>query len=321
MFNGTITGRGLADLMVGAVGSLEHGVPNLLVMDMTYIGLYGAGRVAPGRPRDIQLRRCAGSRTSASRCSTAARHIFNHDNFVEGREEQGVRQRAGRAALPGRRRLPAGQERVQREVAGRVAAPRPCVGRDWRRPPGVPDLVRTDLRLPERRLHEHQRVGAAMGQPLAHHARRSSTIRTRSSAATRIRSRPTPTRFPGVRRVRRDGSEHQPAARAVVERDAREAARDELVGDGRTTSAATRITSGRRKRSTRACSWVSARARSTASRTRCAARSQTSISAASSRSRIRRRARCSASWTSTTTSAGRGTTASGSRGTRRSATA
>jgi hypothetical protein len=41
MFNGTITGRGLADLLVGAVGSLEHGVPNLLIMDMNYIGLYG----------------------------------------------------------------------------------------------------------------------------------------------------------------------------------------------------------------------------------------------------------------------------------------
>ena len=41
MFNGTITGRGLSDLMVGAVGSLEHGVPNLLIMDMNYIGLYG----------------------------------------------------------------------------------------------------------------------------------------------------------------------------------------------------------------------------------------------------------------------------------------
>ena len=40
MFNGQTTGRGLADLMVGALGSLEHGVPNLLVMDMIYAGLY-----------------------------------------------------------------------------------------------------------------------------------------------------------------------------------------------------------------------------------------------------------------------------------------
>ena len=40
MFNGQTTGRGLADLMVGALGSVEHGVPNLLVMDMVYAGLY-----------------------------------------------------------------------------------------------------------------------------------------------------------------------------------------------------------------------------------------------------------------------------------------
>ena len=40
MFNGQTTGRGLADLLVGALGSVEHGVPNLLVMDMDYVGLY-----------------------------------------------------------------------------------------------------------------------------------------------------------------------------------------------------------------------------------------------------------------------------------------
>jgi hypothetical protein len=40
MFNGQTTGRGLADLLVGAVGSVEHGVPNLLVMDMNYAGIY-----------------------------------------------------------------------------------------------------------------------------------------------------------------------------------------------------------------------------------------------------------------------------------------
>lgn len=40
MFNGQTTGRGLADLLVGALGSVEHGVPNLLVMDVDYIGLY-----------------------------------------------------------------------------------------------------------------------------------------------------------------------------------------------------------------------------------------------------------------------------------------
>ena len=40
MFNGQTTGRGLADLLVGAVGSVEHGVPNLLIMDMMYAGIY-----------------------------------------------------------------------------------------------------------------------------------------------------------------------------------------------------------------------------------------------------------------------------------------
>jgi hypothetical protein len=38
--NGQTTGRGLSDLMIGAVSGMEHGNPNLLVMDMTYLGLY-----------------------------------------------------------------------------------------------------------------------------------------------------------------------------------------------------------------------------------------------------------------------------------------
>jgi hypothetical protein len=41
MFNGTIHGPRLSDLMVVQSGSLEHGVPNLLIMDMNYIGCMG----------------------------------------------------------------------------------------------------------------------------------------------------------------------------------------------------------------------------------------------------------------------------------------
>jgi hypothetical protein len=39
-FNGQTTGRGLADFLIGAVSGMEHGVPNLLHMDMFYTGLY-----------------------------------------------------------------------------------------------------------------------------------------------------------------------------------------------------------------------------------------------------------------------------------------
>src|SRR5205814_9145021 len=39
-FNGQATGLGLADLLMGRVGRLEHGGPAILPMDQWYAGLY-----------------------------------------------------------------------------------------------------------------------------------------------------------------------------------------------------------------------------------------------------------------------------------------
>jgi Carboxypeptidase regulatory-like domain len=83
MFNGTITGRGLADLMVGAVGSLEHGVPNLLVMDMNYIGLYAQDAWRLGDRVTFNY----GARWEpylGQQMLYGGANIFDHDNFAKG---------------------------------------------------------------------------------------------------------------------------------------------------------------------------------------------------------------------------------------------
>jgi Carboxypeptidase regulatory-like domain len=87
MFNGTITGRGLADLMVGAVGSLEHGVPNLLVMDMPYFGIYGqdAWRIGDRVTLNYGLR---WEPYLGQQMLYGGASIFDHDNFVNGVKSQ-----------------------------------------------------------------------------------------------------------------------------------------------------------------------------------------------------------------------------------------
>lgn len=87
MFNGTITGRGLSDLMVGAVGSLEHGVPNLLIMDMNYIGLYGQDQWRVGDRVTFNY----GARWEpylGQQMLYGGANIFNHDNFVNNVKSQ-----------------------------------------------------------------------------------------------------------------------------------------------------------------------------------------------------------------------------------------
>jgi hypothetical protein len=87
MFNGTATGRGLADLLVGAVGSLEHGVPNLLIMDMNYVGLYGqdAWRMGDRVTFNYGLR---WEPFLGQQMLYGGATNFNHDNFVNGVKSQ-----------------------------------------------------------------------------------------------------------------------------------------------------------------------------------------------------------------------------------------
>ena len=201
MFNGQTTGRGLADLLVGAVGSVEHGVPNLLIMDMNYAGLYAqdAWRMSD---RVTVNWACAGSRSSASRCSTAGPRTSTTTTSSNNVKSKVFLNAPAGLLYPGRRGLP---RRARAATSKRWLDFSPRVGLAWdvqgdgRLAFRV--LVRVDLRLPERRLHEHQRLGAALGQPLAHHDHDASTTRTPSSAATRTRSPPTPT--PSSRRSAR----------------------------------------------------------------------------------------------------------------------
>ncbi len=81
MFNGSTTGRGLSDLMVGAVGSLEHGVPNLLLMNMPYFGIYGqdAWRMTDKVTLNYGVR---WEPFLGQRMLYGGASIFNHDNFI-----------------------------------------------------------------------------------------------------------------------------------------------------------------------------------------------------------------------------------------------
>ena len=113
MFNGQTTGRGLADLMIGAVGSLEHGVPNLLLMDMPYAGLYAQDAWRMGDRVTVNY----GVRWEPFIGPADAlwrRQHLQPRQLREGRQEQGVRQRASGLALPGRQRLPEGKSGYNR---------------------------------------------------------------------------------------------------------------------------------------------------------------------------------------------------------------
>ena len=81
MFNGQTTGRGLADLLVGAVGSVEHGVPNLLIMDMNYAGLYAqdAWRMSDRVTVNLGVR---WEPFLGQQMLYGGATNFNHDNFI-----------------------------------------------------------------------------------------------------------------------------------------------------------------------------------------------------------------------------------------------
>ena len=83
LFNGQTTGRGLADLMIGAVGSVEHGVPNLLIMDMVYAGLYAqdAWRMSDRVTLNYGVR---WEPFLGQQMLYGGATNFNHDNFANG---------------------------------------------------------------------------------------------------------------------------------------------------------------------------------------------------------------------------------------------
>ena len=85
--NGQTTGRGLSDLMVGAVSGMEHGNPNLLVMDMTYVGLYAqdSWRAMEGVTLNYGLR---WEPFLGQQMLFGGASIFDKDNFNSGVRSQ-----------------------------------------------------------------------------------------------------------------------------------------------------------------------------------------------------------------------------------------
>src|SRR5258706_226937 len=114
MFNGQTTGRGLADLMIGAVGSLEHGVPNLLIMDMPYAGLYGqdAWRIADRATLNYGVR---WEPLIGQQMLYGGASIFNHDNFANGVRSKVFLNAPAGLLLPGDARFPAGKSGYNRQ--------------------------------------------------------------------------------------------------------------------------------------------------------------------------------------------------------------
>ena len=115
MFNGTITGRGLSDLLVGAVGSLEHGVPNLLVMDMNYVGLYAqdAWRLSDGVTFNYGVR---WEPFLGQQMLYGGATNFSHDNFVNNVKSTVFLNAPAGLSYPGDKGFPAGKSGYNRRL-------------------------------------------------------------------------------------------------------------------------------------------------------------------------------------------------------------
>ena len=113
MFNGQTTGRGLADLMIGAVGSVEHGVPNLLIMDMPYAGLYAQDAWRMGDRVTLNY----GARWEpfiGQQMLYGGASIFNRDNFVSGVRSKVFVNAPNGLLYPGDSGFPAGKSGYNR---------------------------------------------------------------------------------------------------------------------------------------------------------------------------------------------------------------
>ena len=229
IFDGSASGLGLADLLLGRVTSVEHGGPQDVPIRSNYLGFYGQDtwRASDRVTLNLGLRWEPYFGVSVD---NNAVYNFNIDNFRRGIKSTGVRERARRSPLSGRRRFPIRKDRPQQTVDELLAACRRRVGRDRRRAHGAARVVRVGLRLHVERLSPDQLLGAAVRQPLAHH--RSAGTHGRPVRGRRGRSPPDcdqPRRdVPRVWLVRHHESRHQLATRAELERHLRAADRGEL---------------------------------------------------------------------------------------------
>ncbi|PYR82028.1 MAG: hypothetical protein DMF87_03155 [Acidobacteria bacterium] len=195
-FNGSLTGSGLGDFLTGQASTLTHGTPSILHNYQWYTGVYGqdAWRASDRLTLNVGLR------------------------------------------WEPYRWLPEGEDWHEQAVGESVAASRRRLGRHRRRPPRGAIVVRHQLRSSHRNLPAGACVGGAVRQPphadREHPLRRSVSQRARRAAAPGACTAARQHRVSRPRLLRRDRSEHQLDASAVVERHSRTAGRH-LVAGGR----------------------------------------------------------------------------------------
>ena len=161
IFNGSATGLGLADLLVGRVTSVEHGGPNRVLVNNWHMGLYAQDSWRASSRVTLNVRRAVGAVLRPERREQRDRDLQDGE-FPAGDQEQGVPQRAGRPDLSGRRGVPAGTDGVGRPVVEPRAAPRawrgtstamavsPCVRRTPWGTTSCPASTTTSTRRPRR---------------------------------------------------------------------------------------------------------------------------------------------------------------------------
>jgi outer membrane receptor protein involved in Fe transport len=89
-FNGSITGRGLADFLTGQASTLEHGAPNTLHMSQWYLGVFAqdAWRTTDRLTLNVGLR---WEPYFGQAITNGAVSNFVHENFQQGSGRPGSR--------------------------------------------------------------------------------------------------------------------------------------------------------------------------------------------------------------------------------------
>ena len=231
IINGSATGLGLADLLVGRVTSVEHGGPNRVLVNNWHMGLYAQDSWRASTRVTLNL----GARWEpyfGQNVVNNAIAIFKMENFQQGIKSKVFLNAPAGLIYPGDEGFPPGQTGL--DVQWWNLAPRLGVAWDVHGDGrlAVRSSYAMGVRLHVRRVPQHQLVGPAVRQPLDDGRSSRADGRPVSSRWGRSPSDRDRAQHPvrALRRLRDDGSQHQLAASPVVERHGRAAAR---LGVGR----------------------------------------------------------------------------------------